>query len=374
MSLGKGFLFAGLACFAMLTSLAMGGDVVPSTDSAQSKTATAEKAKPAAESVDQLIQQLDDSEYAAREAACGKLATKGKEAIPALEKAAANGNLEVSSRATTVLGKLLKSSNEPTQQAATEALQRLSEGDSPAAARKAKSILEKKDGMKNNAPGLNGGGIVVPGGNGFGQIIINGGVLKIGGGGAMKTMSVKNVNGVKEINVSEDGKTVKIEDDPGKGIKVELTEKVNGKEVTKKYSAKNAEELKKKQPAGYEIYKKYASDQGGNGALQLQIQAGGLMPAMPAMPAIPLQPALPLLPNPGQAVPAPAQPAATAQSDNRQVEVATSLVKHLSARLDQLQKAQACKTASPESKAELKKQINELSKRIEGVRGQLGDK
>ena len=78
-------------------------------------------------------------------------------------------------------------------------------------------------------------------------------------------MSVKNINGVKEISASEDGKTVKIKDDPAQGIKIELTEKQNGKEVTKKYDAKNVEELKKKQPAGYELYKKYGDEQPGNG-------------------------------------------------------------------------------------------------------------
>ena len=227
------------------------------------------------ESVEQLIEQLDSAEFDKRESACGKLAAKGKSAIAALEKASASGNLEVSSRATTVLGKLLKSSDESTEKAAAEALQRLADGDSPAAARKAKSILDKKNGLKNNAPG-----IVVPGnafgGPGFGgQIIINGGQLNIGGGGAMRTMSVKNVNGVKEINASEDGKTVKIQDDPAQGIKIELTEKQNGKEVTKKYEAKNVEELKKKLPAGYELYKKYCGEQPGNGAMQFRIQAGG---------------------------------------------------------------------------------------------------
>jgi hypothetical protein len=49
-------------------------------------------------------------------------------------------------------------------------------------------------------------------------------------------------------------------------------------------------------------------------------------------------------------------------------------VKHLSNKLEQLQKADACKNASPESKAELKKQIEELSKQLDRVRGQLGDK
>ena len=128
-------------------------------------------------------------------------------------------------------------------------------------------------------------------------------------------MSVKNVNGVKEINASEDGKTVKIQDDPAQGIKIELTEKQNGKEVTKKYEAKNVEELKKKQPAGYELYKKYGGEQPGNGAMQLRIQAGAghcrsramPSPPCPAMPAIPLQPALPL--QPGQPlIPVPAAP------------------------------------------------------------------
>ena len=66
---------------------------------------------------------------------------------------------------------------------------------------------------------------------------------------------------------------MKIVDDPAQGIKVEVTEKQNGKEVTKKYEAKNAEELKKKLPAGYEIYKKYGGEQQGNGALQLRLGA-----------------------------------------------------------------------------------------------------
>ena len=145
-------------------------------------------------------------------------------------------------------------------------------------------------------------GVAIPG-NGFGgQIIINGGQLNIGGGGgiAVRTLSVKNVNGIKEINAIDDGKTVKIQDDPAQGIKVELTEKENGKEVTKKYEAKNVEELKKL-PAGYDLYKKYVGEQGGNGIV---VRAGGgiLLPGnavpvpvpVPApVPAIPVQPANP---------------------------------------------------------------------------------
>ena len=286
MSLGKGFLFLGVSFLALLAGSVVAGETAPSSKkdgAVPAAKAAAKDVKPAAdgklpatgESVEQLIAQLDAPKYNDRETASEKLAAKGKAAIAALEKAAATGNLEVSSRAATVLGKLLKSSDEAVESAATEALQRLADSDSPAAARKAKSILDKKDGLKNNGPGLNGqGGIVLPG-NGFGgQIIINGGQLNIGGGAGMRTMSVKNVNGVKETTVTEDGKTVKIQDDPAQGIKVELAEKQDGKEVTKKYEAKNVEDLKKHHPAGYELYKKYGSEQQGNGILQLRIQAG----------------------------------------------------------------------------------------------------
>ena len=113
---------------------------------------------------------------------------------------------------------------------------------------------------------------------------------------------------------------MKIVDDPAQGIKIEMTEKQNGKEVTKKYEAKNVEELKKKMPAGYDIYKKYG-EQGGNGALQVQmgIQIGGgnlPVPALPATGPTAAQPAVP--------APPPAAPAAVPPADNQQVDAATS--------------------------------------------------
>ena len=233
------------------------------------------KAAAATESVDQLIDQLDSADYGKRESACGKLATKGKEAIPALEKAAVKGDLEVSSRALGVLGKLLKASDDKTSKAAEESLRRLADGDSQAAARKAKSILDKKNGVANNNNNPFGpGGLIVPGGGfGGGRIIINGGMLQIGGGAAVKSLSVSNNNGVRQIKATDGDKKVKIEDDPNNGIKIEYTDKVNGKEVTKKYEAKNVEDLKKKQPEGYKIYKEY-DQQGNGGAVQLNIQAG----------------------------------------------------------------------------------------------------
>ncbi|MBC8873797.1 MAG: hypothetical protein H8E44_30525 [Planctomycetes bacterium] len=55
---------------------------------------------------------------------------------------------------------------------------------------------------------------------------------------------------------------------------MEVTEKKDGKETTKKYAAKNADELKKDHAEAHKIYEKYSKGAGG----RIQIQA---FPAQP---------------------------------------------------------------------------------------------
>jgi hypothetical protein len=354
-----------------------------SADKASNETKPREKdAKAPASnaSVDQLIEQLDSADFAKREAACGDLTAKGKEAIPALEKAAVKGDLEVSSRALNVLEKLLKSTDDKTSKAAEESLQRLADGDSPAAARKAKSMLDKKNGVTTNKNNNNNpfqqNGMLMPGGFGGGRIIINGGMLQIGGGAGVKSLSVSNNNGVRQIKATDGDKTVKIDDDPANGIKIECTDKVNGKEVTKKYQAKNVDELKKKEPEGYKLYKEYGEQNGnGNGAIQLQIGGAAplmplqpnILPAMPLMPAIPAQPAIP-------ATPGAAPNNGAAPDNNVQLDIAASKLKRITAQLEGLRNNEAIKSASDERKAELKKQIEELSRSADELKKQLDKK
>ena len=321
---------------------------------------------------DQLIEQLDAADFAKREAACSDLAAKGNAAIPALEKAAVKGDLEVSSRALTVLGKLLKSADDKTSKTAEKSLERLADGDSPAAARKAKSILDKKNGVTTNNNNNNNpfqqNGMMMPGGFGGGRIIINGGMLQIGGGGAVKTLSVSNNNGVRQIKATDGDKAVKIEDDPANGIKIQCTDKVNGKEVTKKYEAKNADDLKKKEPEGYKLYKEYGERQGNGGAVQLQLGAAPFMPIQPNLfPAIPLQRAMPVQPA------VPVTPGA-GQDNNVQLDIATTNLKRITAQLERLRNNEALKNASDERKAELRKQVDELTKNADELRKQLDKK
>ncbi len=383
--LARKSLVAFVVSVVWIGSLAVAGDIpLAATDSKKSDASAAKSAK-GGETADQLtiaqwIEQLDAADFSKREAASGKLIAKGKTAVPALEKAASQGNLEVSSRAMFALGKLLKSTDEATENAAREAVERIAGGDVPSASRNAKSILKKEEAPVDNAPNI------MPGGFG-GRIVINGGALQLGGGvlqiggGAMKTMSVSNVNGVREIEASENGKSVKIHDEPNKSIKIEVTEKQNGKDVTKKYEAKNVDDLKKNHPSGYKLYKQYGEENnvaGMGGAVQFNIQGGAAMQAMPvvpAMPMIPLQPAMP--PRQVPAMPAPQAPlkadAGTAASTH-QIEIATMMLKTLSAQLESFDAAGACKNASASSKAELQKQVVEISKKLDELKRKLDEK
>ena len=186
-----------------------------------------------------------------------------------------------------MLGKLLESSDQETKNAAKAALETVAKSGRQSAARRAQELI-KPPATETPAPG--GNGIAL------GQIQFQVRAMGVGVGGSRKSMKV--VNGAKEIEVEEGGKTVKITDDPQQGIKIEVTAKENGKEVTKKYEAKDAKELEKKHPEGYKLYKQHAADQnvgGGGGVLQLQFNAGGIQvaPAVPApmaVPVVPMQP------------------------------------------------------------------------------------
>ena len=87
---------------------------------------------------------------------------------------------------------------------------------------------------------------------------------------------------------AQDGeKTVKIEVDAQGGIKIESTEKKNGKDVTEKFAAKDLDDLKKNQPKGHEIYQQYERYLNRVGAIRealgelVALQAGPPDRAMP---------------------------------------------------------------------------------------------
>ncbi len=221
-----------LACVVLLSS---------STHAWDQDADTAE-VKAGAASINKLIQDLESRDFATRESATKKLTELRKAAVPALQAAALGKNRESSGRAFGILRKLFQSEDAETKAVAKEALEQIVEKDDPAISRQAELLL--------NPP-------KPPRQRGIGAIQV-----QVGGG---RKVSVKTVNGVKEIDAEENGQKVHITDDPQNGIKVKVTEKnADGKEETKSYEAKNADDLKKKHPEAHKLYEKYSKGGGIN--------------------------------------------------------------------------------------------------------------
>ncbi len=202
--------------------------------------------------IDELVAQLDHERLTKRQQAQKKLLGMGKAAIPALAKAALSGKRETIEKSIDVLAKLAQSKDEDTKDAARVTLQMLSESEQPSTADRAKLALNSKaaDGIKPFE------GWDKPG-NEF-----------AGGGQRNRSVSVSSVNGVRSINVKEGGLETSIQELAGGKLFVSIT----GGEEPIELTAKNLDDLKKKQPEAAAIYEQYA---------------GGKMPAgfnFPGMP------------------------------------------------------------------------------------------
>ena len=213
-----------------------------------------------------LIEQLASPNFAERQAASDKLATLGQRAIPKLTATALGNNREAVTRSVDILRGHLKSADEKLQAAAKVALEKLSNTEQGVGPRLAREALAPPKPQPQQLPRQGAPGIrIMP------QI-----QLQVQGGA--QGIKMRNVNGIKDIEVTENGRKVKIHDDPNQGIEVEIIETKEGKPVTRAFKAKNADELKKKSPEAHKLYEKYSK--GGAGNIQLgniQIQ-GNVFP------------------------------------------------------------------------------------------------
>lgn len=198
--------------------------------------------------VAKLIKQLDADQFTERQAASDKLQAMGKAVIEALVGAATGESLEATVRAIEILKKFHDAGDAATKEAAKAALEKLAKGSHVEAARRAQEALPSTapPGQIGNRIFIAGGGI---------QVAVAGAAF-----GAGRRVSVRHANGVKTIEGSEGEEKVKIVEEANKSIKMEVTTKKNGKEVTDKYEAKDTDDLKKKDAKAYEIYQKYAQN------------------------------------------------------------------------------------------------------------------
>jgi hypothetical protein len=228
-----------------------------------------------------LIPQLDNVEFSERQAASQELLEAGKAVFPQLEKAAQEGSREASGRALDILKTHYARGDDETKQAAQAALERLAKSHNAGAAQRAHEILNPPKPEENAFNGRFGAVPIIRGANI--QIQVAGNVA-----GARRMSTRRDANGKVEIEAEENGKKTKIVKQPDGSIEMEITETVNGKETTKKHSAKNYDELKMKDAEAAKIYDQYNA--GGVGNLQIQ---AGFGPGLPGIPNLQRAPNVP---------------------------------------------------------------------------------
>jgi hypothetical protein len=237
-----------------------------------------EAAKPTVSpELQKLLQQLDADDFDDRASASEQLSKLGKDALPALEEGVRSDSPEVATRSFDLLQQLFEKGDEAAKVAAKSSLDKLAQGSDRVAAQ-AKKMLEPKPVPMdpNDSTGrvriLGGGAIRILGPRmvrapvPIAPAIVEGAVVRRG----ISISTTVGGDGVKTITGDEDGKKVKIVEDPKKGIEGEYTETKDGKETTTKFAAPNADELKLKHPEAFKLYERFAKGR----AMRVDIPAG----------------------------------------------------------------------------------------------------
>jgi hypothetical protein len=236
------WLVAGGALF--LAAAVCRGDTLPAGDGPPN----------AAEGIARLVEQLDAPEFSERQEASRKLTEAGRAAFEEIEKSAQSGSREAAVRAVEILRNHFRGGDDQTREAAKAALERLAKSDNPAAAQRANLALNppaEPQGIPINAfqpamlPMIAPARLQIQMGNVGNRVV--------------RRTSIRNINGQREIEQQDGDKITKVKDVPGGGIEAEITEKVNGKDTTRKVEAKDLDDLKKKDADVARLYEQYAN-------------------------------------------------------------------------------------------------------------------
>ena len=284
------------------------------------------------EELEKLVQMLDADAFSDRQVASQRLAELGRAALDALVRAATSESLEANVRALDILKKHLDSQDAELKKAAKEALEKIAAGPRAPSARRAKDILKAQE-EREKLEKLQQQAFNVPGG----RIQVMAQAQMIGGQGVRR---VQVVNNVKTIEGEDNQGKFRIVEDPKEGITVELTRTKEGKEVTEKFQAKNAEELQKKHPQAYEVYKRYS-------------QAGGIMIQAGPLGVAQVQ----------------AAPAQVVRRNN--VDMASRLLPIWVSQVDRLVTDEAIKDSSRQALEDLKKKSEEARQALEKLERRL---
>ncbi len=213
------------------------------------------------------IEQLSDDDYKTRKIAANDLFKAGKPAIPSVAKAAETKDLEISTQCISILSRHLFSNDDTNKEAARTELKKLSQSEDAAVAQRAKALLPPE---MNQPAGANPQAQIIQLRNGNIRIRVagpNGIQIQGGQGGAVPVPfpggvfpgfpNAGNNGQPREVTTRDDGRTVKLTENPDGSVVVKITKKVNGEPETKEYKAGSAEELKQKHPEVHKLYEKH---------------------------------------------------------------------------------------------------------------------
>ena len=251
------------------------------------------------EQIGQWIADWDAPQFGKRQAATQRLLKAGQAAFPQLLEAARHPSREVSERALDVLEQHHRLGDAAIKEAAGEALRKLAGPEDAAAldrvARAARAALRPANDANN--PGLarvNAAALIQARLNAgraraiAGNIGVANGGIRVNGGIA-RSISVSDINGSKKIQIREKERSVSIDLPRGGPIALELTETKDGKSTTRKFEAKDLDELKQKHPEAHKVYEEFAPMFGG-------VRTPPAAPPAPIPAATPPAPATPPTP------------------------------------------------------------------------------
>ena len=264
-------------CILLPLSLCLAGNTIGETPpGVRSQIAVETPPEPAVamstEEIRRAIRELDANQFVQRREAALRLTRVGEPAITSLTQAAVHGSREVSTSALAILRKhYAKRQPASLHTAAKRALQEIAQSDHPRAARQAKSILDPPALLPPAPPAIQ----------------FQGGQFRIQiQNGAAQAIKVQMINGRKKIDVRENDRRIKISESPQQGIEFELHDQHNGQLRVRKYTAKDATELRQKHPEIHRLYVQYAKQ-----------PAGGAQRVIIGLPGRPGAGGLPRFPN-----------------------------------------------------------------------------
>ena len=228
------------------------------TDDARPKAPALPEETSAKEDLTSLLESLSGDDFAKRQHASLRLLAAGEAGMNAVSEKADSDDLELSIRCVSILEMGLKAVDYGTKTAARQALIRLTKSTRKSVAQHALRALQPEE-ENAQQPVRRGRGIppnIFPGFN---------------NNRAANPAFARR----RTMNINSNGKSIQIQEAPEVGVKVTITETINGDKFVKIYSARDEAELQKDYPEGHQLYAKYINGFNVNPA---GVAVGGIPP------------------------------------------------------------------------------------------------